>query len=306
MDLLWRELKERNIPIRLWSVPGRLSWRTIRSTPGKSKSGATGAREVQALRQSLSRILRRQGSMSPHPAGLLVSETLPLRRHALQLCRRRAGRRRVGKALADNPVMKRPHAPIADAEFAAAMAIASGGPAMNLGSRNAGPHLALCPSARAELYRSGQGALAHSPASELLLVSYALYLTWGSVVPRRAAGVDGHQLPGGALDQRGSRRCGKLWAGLGFNLLLLAAFKYVPGIAVAIPFAFAAEVLAPGLTARHLVLEFPGDELSVRRVPRQRARSLAVEFRALHGVFPGGHLRADLPHARHAAAVPLG
>ena len=70
----------------------------------------------------------------------------------------------------------------------------------------------------------------------LLVVSYALYVTWGawflavllaSTVINFAVGRWMRRNPTPAV----------LWAGLAFNLLLLATFKYVPGIAVSIPVA---------------------------------------------------------------------
>ena len=70
----------------------------------------------------------------------------------------------------------------------------------------------------------------------LLVVSYALYLTWGSwFLGVLLASTIINFLVGRWIARQPSM--GKLWAALGFNLLLLAAFKYVPGVAVAIPFA---------------------------------------------------------------------
>ena len=68
----------------------------------------------------------------------------------------------------------------------------------------------------------------------LLLVSYALYLTWGTwfLAVLLASTVINFLL--GRWMRRNSSLA-VLWAGLGFNLLLLATFKYVPGIAVSIP-----------------------------------------------------------------------
>ena len=72
--------------------------------------------------------------------------------------------------------------------------------------------------------------------SVLLLASYALYLTWGvwfgavllaSTVMNFLVGRWLKRQPAAAV----------LWAGLGFNLALLAVFKYIPGIAVSIPVA---------------------------------------------------------------------
>jgi alginate O-acetyltransferase complex protein AlgI len=70
----------------------------------------------------------------------------------------------------------------------------------------------------------------------LLLASYAVYLTWGmwfglvlltSTVMNFLVGRWLKRQPTAAV----------LWAGLGFNLILLAVFKYIPGIAVSIPVA---------------------------------------------------------------------
>ncbi|MFZ0912588.1 MAG: MBOAT family O-acyltransferase [Candidatus Korobacteraceae bacterium] len=70
----------------------------------------------------------------------------------------------------------------------------------------------------------------------LLLASYALYLTWGvwfgavllaSTVMNFLVGRWLKRQPPVAV----------LWAGLAFNLALLAVFKYIPGIAVSIPVA---------------------------------------------------------------------
>ena len=70
----------------------------------------------------------------------------------------------------------------------------------------------------------------------LLIVSYALYLTWGTWF----LGVLVLSTLVNFLIGRWMRRnpsLGALWIGLAFNLVLLATFKYVPGIAVTIPFA---------------------------------------------------------------------
>ena len=70
----------------------------------------------------------------------------------------------------------------------------------------------------------------------LLAASYALYLTWGvwfgavllaSTVMNFLVGRWLKRQPTAAV----------LWAGLAFNLALLAVFKYIPGIAVSIPVA---------------------------------------------------------------------
>lgn len=70
----------------------------------------------------------------------------------------------------------------------------------------------------------------------LLVASYALYVTWGTwflAVLLASTAVN-------FLVARWMKRNPSLlvlWTGLAFNLLLLAAFKYVPGIAVSIPLA---------------------------------------------------------------------
>ena len=70
----------------------------------------------------------------------------------------------------------------------------------------------------------------------LLIVSYALYLTWGSwFLGVLLASTLINFLVGRWIASKPSM--GKLWVGLGFNLLLLAAFKYLPGVAVTVPFA---------------------------------------------------------------------
>ena len=70
----------------------------------------------------------------------------------------------------------------------------------------------------------------------LLIVSYALYLTWGSwFLGVLLASTLINFLVGRWIASKPSM--GKLWVGLGFNLLLLAAFKYMPGVAVTVPFA---------------------------------------------------------------------
>ncbi len=70
----------------------------------------------------------------------------------------------------------------------------------------------------------------------LLIASYALYITWGpwflavllvSTIINFLAGRWMRRNPSLVV----------LWAGLAFNLILLATFKYVPGIAVSIPIA---------------------------------------------------------------------
>ena len=70
----------------------------------------------------------------------------------------------------------------------------------------------------------------------LLAVSYALYLTWG---PWFLAVLLLSTVMNFALGRRMQRRptAGLLWIGLIFNLLLLAVFKYLPGVAVTVPFA---------------------------------------------------------------------
>src|SRR5580693_7265774 len=70
----------------------------------------------------------------------------------------------------------------------------------------------------------------------LLIVSYSLYLTWGSwFLGVLLASTLINFLVGRWIASKPSM--GKLWVGLGFNLLLLAAFKYMPGVAVTVPFA---------------------------------------------------------------------
>src|ERR1700678_613606 len=70
----------------------------------------------------------------------------------------------------------------------------------------------------------------------LLVVSYALYLTWGpwflavlllSTAMNFLFGRQMHRKPSSGL----------LWIGLIFNLLLLGIFKYLPGSVVTVPFA---------------------------------------------------------------------
>ncbi|HTV65838.1 MAG TPA: MBOAT family O-acyltransferase [Bryocella sp.] len=70
----------------------------------------------------------------------------------------------------------------------------------------------------------------------LLAVSYALYLTWGPwfLIVLLASTAVNHLL--GRRMQR-NPSTGILWAGLLFNLLLLAFFKYLPGVAVSVPLA---------------------------------------------------------------------
>jgi alginate O-acetyltransferase complex protein AlgI len=70
----------------------------------------------------------------------------------------------------------------------------------------------------------------------LLIASYALYLTWGpwfGVV--LLASTVMNFLVGRWLKRR--LTAAVLWAGLAFNLALLAVFKYIPGITVSIPIA---------------------------------------------------------------------
>ncbi len=70
----------------------------------------------------------------------------------------------------------------------------------------------------------------------LLVASYALYLTWGvwfGVV--LLASTVMNFLLGRWLKRQPTATV--LWAGLAFNLALLAVFKYIPGIAVSIPIA---------------------------------------------------------------------
>jgi alginate O-acetyltransferase complex protein AlgI len=70
----------------------------------------------------------------------------------------------------------------------------------------------------------------------LLLASYTLYLTWGlwfGIV--LLASTVMNFMVGRWLKRQSTAAV--LWAGLGFNLALLAIFKYIPGIAVSIPIA---------------------------------------------------------------------
>lgn len=70
----------------------------------------------------------------------------------------------------------------------------------------------------------------------LLVVSYALYLTWGvwfGVVLLISTAMN--FLLGRWLKRQPTAAI--LWVGLGFNLALLAIFKYIPGISVSIPIA---------------------------------------------------------------------
>lgn len=85
----------------------------------------------------------------------------------------------------------------------------------------------------------------------LLIVSYALYLTWGSwFLGVLLASTLINFLVGRWIASKPSMS--KLWVGLGFNLLLLGVFKYMPGVAVTIPFAslqkFAHLVLPLGIS----------------------------------------------------------
>lgn len=70
----------------------------------------------------------------------------------------------------------------------------------------------------------------------LLLVSYALYLTWGPWFLLVLLASTAMNFVVGRWMQR-KPSVAVLWTGLAFNLLLLAAFKYLPGAAVTIPFA---------------------------------------------------------------------
>jgi alginate O-acetyltransferase complex protein AlgI len=70
----------------------------------------------------------------------------------------------------------------------------------------------------------------------LLIASYGLYLTWGTwFLAVLLASTAINFLVGRWLRRRASALV--LWAGLGFNLGLLTIFKYLPGIAVSIPIA---------------------------------------------------------------------
>ena len=81
---------------------------------------------------------------------------------------------------------------------------------------------------RARSQRTRQGIL--------LVVSYALYLTWGTwfLLVLLASTIINFLL-GRRMQRSGS--AGLLWAGLIFNLLLLGAFKYLPGAAASLPLA---------------------------------------------------------------------
>ncbi len=68
----------------------------------------------------------------------------------------------------------------------------------------------------------------------LLIVSYALYVTWGAwffVVLLASTGAN--FLVGRWMQRKPSLSL--LWTGLAFNLLLLAVFKYLPGVAATVP-----------------------------------------------------------------------
>jgi len=68
----------------------------------------------------------------------------------------------------------------------------------------------------------------------LLAISYALYVAWGAwflLVLLLSTAMN--FLLGHRMQRKPS--AGVLWAGLWFNLLLLAVFKYLPGVAVSIP-----------------------------------------------------------------------
>ncbi|MGA2904716.1 MAG: MBOAT family O-acyltransferase [Candidatus Korobacteraceae bacterium] len=70
----------------------------------------------------------------------------------------------------------------------------------------------------------------------LLIVSYALYLTWGAwFLLVLLASTTMNFLVGRRMQRKPSVTV--LWIGLAFNLLLLAIFKYLPGVAVSLPFA---------------------------------------------------------------------
>jgi alginate O-acetyltransferase complex protein AlgI len=70
----------------------------------------------------------------------------------------------------------------------------------------------------------------------LLIASYALYLTWGSwFLLVLLASTAMNFMLGRWLKRRPTPSI--LWIGLALNLLLLAVFKYVPGVAVSLPFA---------------------------------------------------------------------
>ncbi len=138
----------------------------------------------------------------------------------------------------------------------------------------------------------------------LLVASYALYLTWGiwfgvvllaSTVMNFVVGRWVKRQPTAAV----------LWIGLGFNLALLAIFKYIPGIAVSIPVASLQKIFPSCSAIGYLVLDLSGDELPARPLSRRRPGSVLRRVRVVHGVLSGHDLRPDLPHARNAAAVSL-
>lgn len=70
----------------------------------------------------------------------------------------------------------------------------------------------------------------------LLAISYALYVTWGPWFLVVLLASTAMNFAVGRTMQRNPSK-GLLWLGLGFNLLLLAFFKYLPGATVAIPLA---------------------------------------------------------------------
>src|SRR3954470_9648925 len=62
--------------------------------------------------------------------------------------------------------------------------------------------------------------------------------------------------------------------------------------------------LSPCPAVRNLVLDIPGSELSLRSLSWRGTRSHTARVRPVYGLFSGHHLRASMPHAGHAAAVP--
>ena len=137
----------------------------------------------------------------------------------------------------------------------------------------------------------------------LLIGSYALYATWGlwfaavllaSTVMNFLFGLWLRRKPSALV----------LWIGIVCNLLLLGSFKYLPEFADSIGslHEFSHIALPLGISfwtfqaMSYLFDLYRGEELDPS----------FVGVRALHGVLSGGDLRADLPPARHAAAVSLG
>ena len=139
----------------------------------------------------------------------------------------------------------------------------------------------------------------------LLAGSCVLYLSWGywfgavllvSIVMNYLLGSWVRRRPTGFV----------LAIGILFNLALLTTFKYLPGVAINFPVPtlqrFAHLALPLGISfwtfqaMSYLFDLYRGEELdpSLRRIC------------PLHGVLPGHDFWTDLPHARHAAAIPVG